>query len=435
MSNDPQWDDIFRADPADAPTPPPAASVPSPAEPLTRRAAREAESRRAEPVAAAPVRAQGAGSGGRGSGGTPPRRPKKRNLLWLKITLPILVVLGLVGGVAAYGWANYEDQIRTLLGIELPNDYEGTGNGEEVVVTIRSGDIGNDVAATLHDAGVTMTFDAVYDMLLADDTISFIPGNWRLQKEMSAQSALDALQNEENRVTSSILITEGTVLPDVLEDIANTTGISLEEVQAAAANPQAYGLPAEAPSLEGYLFPATYELEGTETADVILQTFVNEMFSRLDALGVAPEQRHSVLTMAGLVQREAGANTDDFAKIARVFYNRLDQGINLQSDATVAYGTGQLHTVWTTDAEREDASNPYNTYANAGMPVGPIGAPGEVAIQAALTPAEGPWLFFVPINLATGETMFSETVDEHEAYVEQLRAWCVESPENETYCE
>jgi UPF0755 protein len=109
--------------------------------------------------------------------------------------------------------------------------------------------------------------------------------------------------------------------------------------------------------------------------------------------------------------------------------------MNLESDATVAYGTGRLDTVWTEPEERADASNPYNTYANPGLPVGPIGLPGELAIQAAISPADGPWLFFVPINLATGETKFSETAEEHQDGVDQLLAWCEESAENASYCE
>ena len=139
--------------------------------------------------------------------------------------------------------------------------------------------------------------------------------------------------------------------------------------------------------------------------------------------------------LASIVQREAGSNLEDFPKVARVFQNRLDQGMNLESDATVAYGTGNTHTVWTTDAERADASNLYNTYANPGLPVGPIGNPGDVAINAAIHPADGPWLFFVPVNLATGETVFSTTVDEHEAAVAQLQEWCAASEENAAYCE
>jgi len=378
----------------------------------------------------------GGGSGGGGDRQRPDQPKKRRNLLWLKITLPIVIVLGLVGGGAAYAWLNYETQVREFLGWQLPNDYEGAGNGEEAIVTIQSGDLGSDVANTLKDAGVTMTFDAFYDLLLAQpDNVNFLPGNYALQKQMSAQAALDALLDPANKVTSKLLITEGTTLPSALEIIAETTGIPLADVQAAVADPTVYGVPAGEPSLEGYLFPATYELDGSETAQDILQLMVDTMFQHLDDAGVAPENRHTVLTLASIIQREAGSNQDDFYKIARVFQNRLDQGINLQSDATVAYGTGNLHTVWTTDDERADASNLYNTYANPGLPIGPIGLPGDLAIQAALNPADGPWLFFVPINLATGETVFSETAEEHEAAVDQLHAWCDESEENASYCE
>jgi UPF0755 protein len=67
--------------------------------------------------------------------------------------------------------------------------------------------------------------------------------------------------------------------------------------------------------------------------------------------------------------------------------------------------------------------------------VGPIGLPGDLAIDAALHPADGTWLFFVPINLATGETVFSDTVEEHDAAVQQLHEWCAASPENDSYCQ
>jgi len=357
----------------------------------------------------------------------------------LKITLPILILLGGAGGVAAFAWLNYEDQVREVLGWQLPIDFAGSGNGEEVVVSIQSGDIGSDVASSLHDAGVTMTFDAFYDLLISLEEqgapVSFIPGNYALEKEMSAQSAFDALQNPENKITNRLLIREGTILPNALEIIAETTGIPLADFQAASTDLAFFGLPAEAPTLEGYLFPATYNLEGTETAQGLLKRMVDEMFTRLDAAGVAPEDRHRVLTMASIIQREAGSNPDDFYKVSRVFQNRLDEAWNLESDATVGYGADTLDTVFTTDEERADASNPYNTYANPGLPIGPIGLPGDLAIDAALNPIAGPWFFFVTINLATGETVFSETVDEHESAVVVLREWCNASVENGTYCD
>jgi len=403
-------------------------------QPMSRREARESEGRSRDASGSGRGGAGGGsgrgGSGRDGSGGKP-----KRRLLWLKITLPIVLVLGAVGGVAAFGWFNYNEQVRALLGIPLPTDYEGTGNGDEVVVAIRSGDIGSDVARTLHEAGVTMTYDAVYDYLVENPDISFLPGNWRLQKEMSAESAVAALQDSENKVTDKLLLREGISLATALELIAETLGVPLEDVQAAAADPSAYGLPAGATTLEGFLFPATYELDGTETPQQVLQKLVDTMFEHLDAAGVPVENRFNIVIMASIIQREGGQNTDDYYKISRVFQNRIDQGINLESDATVAYGTGRFDSVWTEPEERADASNLYNTYANPGLPIGPIGLPGDDAIDAALHPADGPWLFFVPINLATGETVFSETVEEHQAAVDQLLAWCEESDENATYCE
>ncbi|MBH0009278.1 endolytic transglycosylase MltG [Salinibacterium sp. SWN1162] len=371
-------------------------------------------------------------SGGDGGREDPPRRKRRLGLI---VGLPLLIIALLGAGVAAYGWINYEDNIREVLGWELENDFEGSGNGEEVVVAVNSGDIGLDIARSLNVAGVTMSFDAFYDLLLAQESDpAFFPGNYSLQKEMSAQSALDALLDPENKVTDRLLITEGTTLPDALEIISETTGIPLAEVQAASEDLEHFGLPSEAVSLEGYLFPATYDLDGGQDPYVVLDLMVDTMIEKLDAAGVAADDRYRILTMAALVQREAGPNTDDFYKISRVFYNRLDQDMLLQSDATVAYGTGNLHTVWTTDAERADASNPYNTYANPGLPVGPIGLPGELAIDSAINPADGDWLFFVPINLATGETVFTTNVDDHEAAAQQLRDWCAESDENGSYC-
>ncbi len=161
------------------------------------------------------------------------------------------------------------------------------------------------------------------------------------------------------------------------------------------------------------MFPATYTFDPGVTAHDAIKVTVDKMFEVLDSLGVAPENRLNILKMAALVQRESGPNVEDMYKIARVFTNRLEIGMLLESDATVAYGTGNTHTVWTTEEERQNPDNLYSTYFHPGLPYGPIGLPGEEAIKAAITPVDGPWLFFVPINLQTGETVFSETADQH----------------------
>lgn len=347
--------------------------------------------------------------------------------------LGCLVVLLVLAGIVAAGYFLLQAPIQQLIAAASgPEDYEGSGNGE-VVVMIHEGDNGDDIATTLHEYGVTKSFDAFYDLLLAEDpTPIFQPGAYKLAKEMSAKSALAALLKPENKLEQTVVIPEGTVAADVLQLVNEGTQIPLEELQAAAADVGSFGLPAEATSLEGFLFPATYSFTPGLSAHDVLATLVNRQFEALDSAGVAPENRWKTIVLASLVQKEAGLK-DDYYKVARVFLNRLDpnqweSGL-LQSDATVAYGTGNTHRVSTTDAEREDANNPYNTYVHPGMLVGPISNPGDLAIDAVLHPADGPWLFFVTWNLDTGETIFSSTADEHQAAVDKWLNWMDEHPE------
>jgi UPF0755 protein len=348
----------------------------------------------------------------------------------------VLVVVLLVGGGGAwFVWSNYESKVREVLGLPLDNDYVGTGTAPEVQITVQQGEYGDAIAQKLVDYGVTKSFDAVYRLLLADSSIVFTPGTYTLKTGMSAAAAIDVLRDPANRQVLKATIPEGSVLDTTFSILSEATGIPFSDFEAASADPTVFGIPKKAPSVEGFLFPATYEFDPNQDAAAIIDTMVKEMFARLDALGVLAKDHYAVVTFAALVQREAGSNPDDFAKIARVFQNRLDSGWKLESDATVAYGTGNLHTVWTTDEERADAGNLYNTYVHRGLPVGPIGLPGEVALKAVLRPAPGPWYFFVPVNLKTGETKFSETAAQHGAAVTELRAWCQASTENASYCD
>ncbi|HEY0259807.1 MAG TPA: endolytic transglycosylase MltG [Lacisediminihabitans sp.] len=403
MADDPSWDEIFDSQP-------PQGDVPrGQAAPTSRRELRERQGTRPRRV---------------DDHGLPPRRPRRR-LTWLWVLLTILVLLA--GGATAV-WLTFEPQIRHVLGWEEPIDYTGQGTGK-VVITIKNGQIGGDVAKTLASAGVTKTSEAFYQLLLKHPSVAFEPGSYSLKKQMSAQAALSALQDPKNKVLTRVLLPEGITLKGVvtaLADLSQSTGVSREQIQAAVDDYTSYGLPAEAPSLEGYLFPATYTLDPGMSAHDIINTFVQTMFAHLDADGVAPTDRHRILTLASITQKEGGS-TADFYKVARVWDNRLAQGINLQSDATVSYGAGGT-TISTTDAERADKSNPYNTYANPGLPVGPISNPGDAAITATLHPADGPWLYFVLVNGQTGETKFSTTLAEHNAAVKEWQAWLKAHP-------
>ncbi|MCU1405057.1 MAG: mltG, partial [Glaciihabitans sp.] len=162
------------------------------------------------------------------------KKPKKHRFVWLWVLLGLLLVAA--GGAAAV-WVNFEDQVREVFGWELQNDYVGSGNGEPITVTVVSGQFGSDIATTLYEAGVTMSYDAFYDLLVAQPTQpSFMPGTYQLQGEMSAQSALDVLVDPTNIVTSSFVVPEGTILPALLQRVSDGTGIPLADLQAVAAD-------------------------------------------------------------------------------------------------------------------------------------------------------------------------------------------------------
>ncbi|UOQ89004.1 endolytic transglycosylase MltG [Agromyces endophyticus] len=355
-------------------------------------------------------------------------KPRRRGGWGCLIGLLVVAALGVGAYVFLQGPIN-----AVIERFQPAADYDGTGTGE-VVFMIHEGDTGSSIATNLVAEKVVASEDAFLEAVAdADPSPIFYPGAYRLAEKMSAQAALDALEDPANKLENTFVIPEGTATVDALPLIAEGTGLPLEELQAAAAeSPQSYGLPAEAKSLEGFLFPATYTLDPDLDARGVLQTLVDRQFQALDEAGVAPADRWKTIVLAALVQREAGLK-DDYYKVSRVFLNRLDpakweSGL-LQSDATVAYGTGNTHLVTTTDAEREDASNPYNTYVHPGLPVGPISNPGDLAIDAALHPADGPWLYFVTWNLDTGETIFSSTAEEHDAAVAKWLAWMEEHPE------
>jgi uncharacterized YceG family protein len=370
----------------------------------------------------------GGGDGRDGGGGAsrPPRGPhephrRSRGALIAGIVI-VAIVVG--AGIGAYAFAapKVQQVIAAFSGTKEPEDYSGSGTSK-VTITIKQGDIGEDVAKTLQRSGVVKTSGVFYKLLLSSPSVQFQPGSYALKKKMSSKAALAALQDRANRVEdATIVIPEGTVLADIEAGMVSKAGLTKAEVSAAAKDVGAYGLPSGVTSLEGWLFPATYPINPGWSAKQYFQSMVDTMKQHLQAAGVAEADQEHVLVFASLVQKEAGLAAD-YPKVARVFQNRLDQGMRMQSDATVAYGTGNTHRVTTTDAERDDASNPYNTYQHDGLPPGPISNPGDIALQAVTHPAEGKWLYFVTVDLESGETTFSDTYDQHLQAVKQFQAW------------
>ena len=339
----------------------------------------------------------------------------------------MLLVLALVlgGAVLGGGWA--VDKVKSLVGDSA--DYSGPGSGR-VVVQVRPGDTSAAIGQTLKAAGVVKSVAAFTDAARADSRSRGIQvGYYQLKKQMKATAALAVLLNPKNLVQALVTVPEGYRVKDVVKAVVKKTDITAAQLQAAVAKPAALGLPASAGGkVEGYLFPATYSVFPGETAAELLKQMVaktNEVTASLDleakakALGFTAEQ---ILTVASILEYE-GSRDQDYPKIARAIYNRLDKGMALQSDATVAYANNLSGTVYTTAKQRQ-IDSPYNTYLNTGLPPGPIGSPGEKTIEAALNPTAGNWLYWVVVNLKTGETRFSDTYAGHQRNVAVFREYC-----------
>ena len=349
----------------------------------------------------------------------------KRILITLLVI--VLVVGGLIGGLALL-WGSYGDAVMKRFGL-VENDYPGPGTGE-AVVTIYEGEIGSDIARTLADEDVVKTSEAFYELLLARPDVAFMPGTYSLKLQMSAEGALEALQEPENRMQRAVALREGLTVDQTLERLAAGTAIPVEEFEAVVADVSAFELPENVTSLEGWLYPANYEFEPDADALSIVQRLVDEQRSALDRLGVSPENQLEVLTIASIVEREAGI-ASDFGKVARVITNRLEIGQRLEMDSTAQYGYGEHADgeVWSSKEALED-DNPWNTYVHTGLPVGPIANPGVAAIEAALNPEPGEWLYFVVTPAGEGASTFTNTFEEHQQAVDEYREWCLSTPDS-----
>lgn len=356
------------------------------------------------------------------------REPKKKRGRGCLIALLVIVVI--VGGIAAAGaWAmnTYGEQINDIMGWGEPKDYEEGQATGEVFVTVKDGDTGRPVSTALFEAGVTKTEDVFYDYLIDENiAVTFYPGVYRLQEKMTAAAALEALRNEDNKLENTVSVSEGGTIESSLPAMAETLGLPLEEFEAAVTDPSAYGV--DAPSLEGWLFPAVYTFDPEVTATQVIQRMVDRTRESLTNAGVPDADAERILTIASIIQREG--RTADFAKVSRVIQNRLDIDMKLQMDSTAQYGYGSLHEgVVSSSAEALEDDNDWNTYVRTGLPVTPIASPNDAAIDAAMHPEDGPWLYFVTIDLSTGETQFSETYEEHQAGIEKWREWCRANPD------
>ncbi|RSS23645.1 endolytic transglycosylase MltG [Streptomyces sp. WAC08452] len=360
--------------------------------------------------------------GGRGErrarGGGKPK--KRRN--GCACLVVCLVLGGGVAGVGYFGYQFYQERFGAA------PDYAGDGNGEQVTVSIPKGAGGSTIGQELKRQGVVKSVDAFIAAQQSNPQGKSIQdGVYTLQKEMSAESAVELLLNPKSR--SNLIVAEGRRNVDVYKLIDKQLGVD-EGTTAKVAESEwkSLGLPEWAMNhknvkdpLEGFLYPSSYSAaKGQKPEDVLKQMVAraNEQYEKIGleqkAEGLGLDGPWQLLTVASLVQAE-GKTHEDFRKMSEVIYNRLkptntETNQELQFDSTFNYLKGQSE-IRISESEINSNPDPYNTYTNKGLPPGPIGNPGEEALQAALSPTSDGWMYFVATD-GVSKTEFAKTHDE-----------------------
>ncbi|UVJ37877.1 endolytic transglycosylase MltG [Arthrobacter sp. CJ23] len=340
---------------------------------------------------------------------------RRRRVVALLITLGVFVAAIAIGA----------QFLRPLLGMDKLSDYPGPGTGS-VTVTVPAGSGPKAIAGELEEKHIVANADTFLKAFIAAGG-ELSPGDFQFRTEMKNADAVAVLQNQDASKVIYFALSAGLRINESLEAISKGSGIPVQQLQALSNAPAQFGVPAKAKNLEGFLAPGEYRFPlGTAGKD-IMQKLVSTTLDELKAQGITdPAKQFDAVIIASIVQAEGGQA--DYGNVAGAIYNRLKPGNSetyglIQSDATVTYGLGRK-SFHLTEEEKADKANAYNTYANAGLPVGPIGSPGKSAIDAAAKPTANDYLYWVTINLDTKETKFSKTLAEHNVYVAQYNAWC-----------
>jgi UPF0755 protein len=301
----------------------------------------------------------------------------------------------------------------------------GAGDEPSTRVTIPNGASMAVAADSLERAGVigSPRMFRIYAKLRGGDR-GIKAGTYELRRDASWEFVLDALRSGRG-VVNAVTIPEGYTLRQTEALLVARLGVPADSVRAAVRDTALLRrLDVPTPHVEGYLFPDTYFFSPGTSARAAIQTMVRrfeqrwkpEWTARLDTLALT---RHSLLTLASIVEREAKLHNER-PVIAAVYWNRLRRGMRLEADPTVQYALPEYQSRLL--YRHLNVNSPYNTYRNRGLPPGPIGAPGAASIEATLYPANVPYLYFVAYP--DGHHEFRLRLQEHQVAARAARrAW------------
>lgn len=299
--------------------------------------------------------------------------------------------------------------------------------GDSAVVELPPGTTTKAILGTLEREGVVRSRHVAYAALrLLFPGKSLKAGEYLFEGPRSTEEVLRALV-EGRVVVHRVTVPEGLTAEETFALVIREGLATKAELEGLFGQPREFeGIPDGAPSLEGFLGPETYLFTRTQGAREIVGTLVRafrrslpERFEeRARALGRTPLE---AVTIASLVEKETGVAAER-ALVSAVYHNRLKVGMPLQCDPTVVYAL-RRRGLWAGSLTREglEVDDPYNTYSRAGLPPGPIASPGAAALEAAVAPADVPWLYFVAIGDGSGAHRFAVTYEEHRSNVALFR--------------
>ena len=310
--------------------------------------------------------------------------------------------------------------------LALFQPFTGAGHGR-VIVVIPKGSSASKVGSILaRDGVVSSGFFFDLRALVEGKRGALHSGRFALKRDESYAAAIAVLSKPPPvTIAVKVVIPEGETRLQIAALAAAdglTGSYSAASKRSSLLDPSTYGAPRDTPNLEGFLFPATYDMTAgapvsrlvAEQLTAFRERFGTEEIHRAHELHITPYQ---LLTVASMVEREAQLQGDR-PKIAAVIYNRLRLGMPLGIDATIYYAVEQAEGIATYTGELTDAQlridSPYNTRTHRGLPPTPISNPGTASIQAAVHPAHVPYLYYVAGADGCGEQVFSTTYAQFE---------------------
>lgn len=369
----------------------------------------------------------------RGRGGKGAKGPKsKKGRSGCACLVVVLVFGGGVAGVGYFGYDYYQNRYAAA------PDFAGDGTSQTVSVQVPKGSGGAAIGRLLKDAGVVKSVDAFVSAFMGNPEAGGIQaGAYVLKKEMSAKSAVEMMLDPKSQ--ANVVVAPGQRNAAVYKIIDTKLGLAAGTTEKVADSQSAkLGLPSWANDdddikdpLEGFLFPGTYDAAKGMKPETVLKAMVahaDEVYKEYDLAAKAKalklDNPLQVVTVASLVQAE-GKTVDDYRKMAEVVYNRLDLANPqtygfLQFDSTFNYVKNESN-IDISESEINSNKDPYNTYTNKGLPPGPIGNPGEVALKATLNPTDDGWYYFVATD-GVSKTEFAKTHAEFQRLKDKFNA-------------